>query len=414
MKRLALLLLLTGRVIAWGAPDPVSMLFKEAQGDVTARKFDDALNLYEQVITGHPEAVDRWFNAEEAIVTTLAAKGDLADAAKAAHLCMDGAPNWQSYDNAVMLAANILSALDKNVDRANQFLTFQLTGSSAGAANPMDAVGYPSSPGREQAFATLRQQAGDNAEASRLRAYTFLFTGKPRDALAQFADAFRRSSDGPNLEQSGPDLVSVGLRDARGHRVGLEKAMQFLIFGPNGPDGTPNTADDIANPFAGLLPDPPTPGNGGLAGLDAAGLDALRQVRDAARLYGGDSRLRQDMRHAALLALQKANDALDAWGEKGEEQWYLQHALDPDDPAPDGLLFTGAQAAARGGALNLGGIYGMWNQVDAYYAAHNLKSSRGPETARHDFTLLKVILSRIQFKEPSFKLLGTPALFGPR
>jgi tetratricopeptide (TPR) repeat protein len=409
MKRLSIiLLLLLSQAIAL-ASDPVSSLFDQAQGAVAARKFDDALASYEQVITAHPEAIDRWFGAQEGIATTLAAKGDLAAAAKAAHLCMDGAPNWQSYDAAVMLAANILSALDKNVDRANQFLGWQQNGPVNGATNPMDAIGYPSSPAREQAFAALRRQAGDNAEAARLRAFTFLYTGKPREALAQFADAFRRSSGSPDFERSGPDLVSVGLRAARGYRAGLDQAVRFVLYGPNGPDGKPNTADDIPDPFAGLLPDAPAPGDGGLAGPGAAELAALRQVRDAARLYGGDPRLPPDLRRAALMALQKANDALDGWGEQGQKDWYLQLALAFDDPAVDEPLFLGAQAAARERALNFGGVVSMWNGVDAYCAGHNLKPTRGMEGARHDFENVIKWMNSLHFKPPSYTLIKAPA-----
>jgi tetratricopeptide (TPR) repeat protein len=409
MKHLAFILLLLSQAMASAASDAVGGLFSQAQAAVAARKFDDALAIYEQVITAHPEAIDRWFNAQQAIATTLAAKGDLAGAVKAAHICMDGAPNWQSYDNAVMLAANILSALDKSVDRANQFLAFQQTGPVNGATNPMDAIGYPSSPAREQAFAALCQQAGDNAEASRLRAFTFLYTGKPREALAQFADAFRRSSGSPDFERTGPDLVSIGLRAARGYRAGLDKAVRFVIFGPNGPDGKPNTPDDIPDPFAGLLPGAPAPGNGGLAGLGAAELTALRQVGDAARLYGGDARLRPDLRRAALLALQKTNTALDDWGEKGQKDWYLELALAFDDPGVDEASFIGAQSAARDRSPHFGGVHAMWNDVDAYCAAHNPKSSRGMESARHDFNNVLKAMNAVQCKAPAYKLLKAPA-----
>lgn len=251
MKRFALILFLAGLALPLvrGADNPVDDLSKQAQDAVTAKKFDEAIALYGRIITEHADASDRWFDAQLNITRALTAKGDLAGAAQSAHLCLDGAPNLDAFDQVVSLTANILSAQDKNVDRANKFLAFQQSGSGGGQVSPMDAVGYPSQPDRERAFATFRQQAGDDASAARLRALTFLFTGKPREALAQFADAFRRNDNPYDLRNAGVELVSIGLRAARGNRVGLDQAMQFVIFGPNGPDGKPGTPDDLTDPF---------------------------------------------------------------------------------------------------------------------------------------------------------------------
>ena len=260
MKRLALILLLVGPAISFAAePDAaVGDLFKQAQAAVAAGKFDDAVHLYGQVLTEHPTASARWYEAQLGIAQALVKKGDFAEAAKAAHLCLDGAPTLQTFDAAVTATANILSAQDKNVDRANQFINFEQNGPGPGVTNPMDAVGYPSLPDRETAFAALRQQGDD--DDGRLRAMTYLFTGKPRDALAQFADAFRRSTNHLQPTRAASDLVLIGLRAVRGHRVGLDKAIQFVIYGVNGPDGKPGTPDDLTDPFAEYLPAPPPMG----------------------------------------------------------------------------------------------------------------------------------------------------------
>jgi len=411
MKRLVLILLLLGRMVApaWGADTTVDDLFKQGRAAVTAGKFDDANHLFEQVITGHPEASNRWSEAQLNITQALAKKGDLAEAAKAAHICLDSAPNLQAYDNAVMLTANILSALDKNVDRANQFLTFAQAGPSGGAANPMDAVGYPSLPERESAFATMRQQAGDDASASRLRAMTYLFTGKPKDALAQYADAFRRSASTPDLTRSGSDLVLVGVRAVQGHRMGLDQDISFLVFGASGPDGKPGTPDDVTDPFAKLLPAPPPVGEGGLAQLSPEDLATLRQVRDAAQLYAGDPLLVSETRRAALTALMRATCALDGWGAPGQKDWYLQLALRPH--SDEQILLTGAELAAKGRELNFGPVQALWIEVDAAVAARNLAPSKGRDEVRKQFGILCDSFNKIPFPKTAPKPLKAPAKF---
>jgi tetratricopeptide (TPR) repeat protein len=418
MKRLALILFLCGPVllpVARGAaaPNPVDDLMRQAQGAVKAGKFDDALQLYEKMFTEHPEASNHWFDVQINIAQALAKKGDLSGAAQAAHLCLDGASDAQSFDAAVMFTATILSAQDKNVDRANQFIAFAQTG---GKTNPMDAVGYPSLPDREKAFAAIRRQVGDDANASRLRAFTYLFTGKPKDALAQFAEEFRRSDNISNLQLPILDLVNIGLRDMRGHRVGLDQDLQFVIFGPNGPDGKPGTADDLTDPFAPWLPAPPAAGEGGLSGIDAGGLATLHQVRDAAQLYGGDPLLFPDIRLPALTALQRSTSALDGWGAPGRKDWYLDRALGLGGmPLPDegtrGLLLAGAQLSARGRACHLGGLYTLWNEIDADCAANNIPSDKPIVAARAQFDRICTVLGHVLFPKISLNPLKKPATF---
>jgi len=418
MKRSALILLLGGLVllpVARGAaaPNPGDDLMKQAQAAAKDGKWDNALQLYQKIFIEHPEASNRWYEAQMNIAQTLAKKGDLAEAAKAAHLCLDGAPSPQSFDAAVMLTAGILSAQDKNVDRANQFITFEQAG---GKTNPMDAVGYPSLPDREKAFATIRQQAGEDSAASRLRALTYLFTGKPKDALAQFAEAFRRSENISFLQDPVLDLVGIGLRDMRGHRVGLDRDVQFVIFGPNGPDGKPGTADDLADPFAPWLPAPPAAGEGGLSGVDAGSLAPLRQVHDAAELCGGDPLLYAEARRNALKALLRSTSALDGWGAPGQKDWYLGRALGlggmpPPDGATRGLLLTGAELSARGRACHLGGIHALWSEIYADCAATNIPFDKALDAARAQFDKTCATLEHIPFPQPDLKPLKTPATF---
>lgn len=411
MKRIAAIVFFAFVIIrgAAGAVNPVDELFKQAQTAYGSARYDDALGVCERIITEHPEAADRWYAAQKSIAQTLAKKGDLQAALQAARVCMDAAPNVQSFDEAVALTANILSAIDGNVDRANRFLSFEETGPGGGAANPMETISYPAFPEREKALAAIREQAGDNATASRIRAYTFLLTGKPREALAQFADAFRRSSNAQEIQRSAVDLVTVGLRAARGHRVDLETAMQFVKYGPNGPDGNPKTADDPADPFASLIAEAPPAGQGGLAGLSADDIAALGKIRDAGLLYAADPFLRADLRRFALASVQRANDALDGWSAEKEE-WYLDIIRESNDNLNE-FPALGAEAAARGRSLHLGGTRAMWAEINNEVTAKGLKLSRGTINARNQFDQLCSTLDKVKLLKPAIKPLKNPASF---
>lgn len=416
MKRITLILLLCGLAnpFTWGATNPIDDLFQQAQAAAQASKWDDAVQLYERILTEHADAANRWYDAQSNITQMLAKKGDFAAAAQSAHLCLDAARNLQEFDGVVNLIAAILSAQDKSVDRANQFLAFEQSGPGSGKTNPMDAVGYPSLPAREAAFATFRQQAGEDAPASQFRAYTYLFTGKPRDALAQFSDAFRRNSNPWDLSCGGQDLVIIGLRAARGHRIGLDEAMQFVVYGPDGPDGKAKTADDLPDPFAPLITIP-APGEGGLAGVSPASLTTLRQVYHAAKLYAGDPLTPADIRRTSLSVLERTNIALDNWGEPGQRDWYFHLALGIDCPPPDeyttGYL-SGLYYAARGRGNNYGGVAAAWKELDAYCAGHHYDLPKVQHDAyngiRGQFEKNMALLAGIKFPPPDFKPLQKP------
>jgi tetratricopeptide (TPR) repeat protein len=417
MKRLALSFLLAVCLAprAWSDPNPVDELFKQAQEAAKNSKWDDAIGYYEKVIEEHPEDPGRWFEVQLNITQMLIKKGDWDAAAKSAHLCIDAAPNLGAFDNAVVFTAAVLSAQDKGIDRANQFLNFELTGGTDGKPNPLDAVGYPSNPARDAAFATMRQQAGDDSIGCRLRAYTYLLSGKPKDALGNFADAFRRNENPYDLTNAGVELVATGLRAAQGHRVGLDKAMQFVIYGPAGPDGKAGTSDDIPDPFASLMPPVPSPGSGGYAGFSPDDLATLEKVRDAAQLYAGDPLLPSDgIRRNALSALQRLNDALDGWGAPGQKDWYLRLALGigclPPDEYTTGYLI-GAESAARGRGNNYGGVRALWTEIDSLCATNKIDPPKHLGDLTKQFEGVCKNLGQIQFPKPSYNLLKNPATF---
>jgi hypothetical protein len=184
--------------------------------------------------------------------------------------------------------------------------------------------------------------------------------------------------------------------------------MAFVIYGPNGPDEKPNTADDIADPFAGLLPAAPPPNTGGLANPSADDLAALHKVSDAMELYAGDRSLRPDFRRPAAAALERTTDALDGWTDE-RKQWYLQVARLSGGEAMDDVLYTGAEAAARNRALHFGGVLAMWAQVDQSSNGNAL--NHGIMRARTQFDGICAALQKMQAAEPAPRLLKKPAIF---
>jgi len=377
-----------------------------ATAAAAANKPDEALGVYERVFA-ESRNVNDWFNAQKAIATALAKNGAFPHALQAARLCLDGAPTLRQFDEATQLAANILSAMDADVTRANAFLEFQRTGTGE---DPMAQVPYPSLPDREKLFAGIRSEAGDTPAASRLRAWTFAYSGKPKEAEAQFADGFRRASSLADMQTAGSDLVVVALRLVRGQAAGIESEIGFLISGPGGPDGQSGTADDLQDPFVGF-PAPPPAGQGGLAEIPPAELEALRKVHAAASLYAGDYRMRPEIRRDALNAMQHSNDALDNWGAPEQKDWYLQQALGPGAAGIDDSLIIGAQAAAKGRALHFAGAVKLWKQVTDDLAARGLPASKGIDRARKQFESLSNALGKIRTRTPGFKPLVRPAIF---
>jgi tetratricopeptide (TPR) repeat protein len=393
-RLLSLLILLAVLAVPLTAADrdankEVNQLFDQAGKAMQANQYDAAIPLYEKVITDYPEVPFRWYDAQMGITQALIKKGDLDGALKSAHLCIDGAMSPDAFDNAIMTMANIMSAIDHNVDRANELIAFQLTGPASGKKNPLENIGYPSMPEREKAFDAIRDNAGNDAVASRTRAMTYLFLGKPKDALAQFAESFRRNENPYDISFQGGDLISIGLRAARGYRAGLDQVVPFVIYGPNGPDGQAGTADDIKDPFAGLLPPPPAAGEGGLSGIKPEDLALLKKVQDAAKLYAGDPRLQGDIRNPAFYAYQRANCATDGWGAPGQMDWYMRLMLgiegDPPDKYNISNVMTGAMYAARGRETNYGGVFAFWDAFDDGCSERGLEPAKEVESARERF-----------------------------
>ena len=232
-----------------------------ARAFAAARRHEEALAAYERVFIGYPDQSDFWYSAQVGIAAVLREQDKLDDAIQAARVGLDAARDRSSVINSTRFIAQCLKQKDVHVTRANHMINYQRFGPAGedGKAgtdddpqDPLDAFGYPSCPDRERVFADARKRAGQDAQAARHRALTYAFTGHPKEALEHLLDAFSRAS-GSDFKRIGQDLIVIGVRSARGHAVGLQPYVDFINFGPAGPDGKLGTADDLKDPFPALL-----------------------------------------------------------------------------------------------------------------------------------------------------------------
>ena len=236
-------------------------LLRAASVYTTTKKFDAALKTCERVILEFTDQDDRWYSAQRQIVETLKRQEKYTEAVKAARLCLDGAWDQRILADNVRVIAELLKTIDTHVARANQLIRYQSfgpdgidgkPGTADDLTDPLQGFPRPKYPEREKAFVEARKKAGDDANSSRYRAMTWLYTGYPRRALECYLDAFGRAG-ARDWEKLGKSLVLVGARAAQGHPAGLYRFFNYVNYGPNGPDGKPRTPDDLKDPFAPLL-----------------------------------------------------------------------------------------------------------------------------------------------------------------
>ncbi|MBE3068809.1 MAG: tetratricopeptide repeat protein [Planctomycetes bacterium] len=226
------------------------------------QRYEDARRAYERVLVDNPNVPDAWYDAQRRLADVLVKLNRPDDALRAARLCLDAAPDEGRVTDAVRLVAETFKAIDKDhVGRANAFINYQRFGPDGedgkpGTADdlkdPLEGIPRASYPDRERAFEAARARAGDDDEGMRLRAMTYTFTGKPREALRCFIDAFARCRDN-RVSDRGAEMIMVGARAVRGHSVGLGPFFAFVNYGPAGPDGKTGTGDDLPDPFAPLV-----------------------------------------------------------------------------------------------------------------------------------------------------------------
>lgn len=224
---------------------------RAARAQIAEQKYDEALKTCERVFTAHGTVTNSWYSAQITIMDVLRRQGKLDEAIRAARVALDASPSRNEITNVVRAIAEMVKQKDKHVGRANQIINYQRLGPGEGRENPLPGFGYPSYPERERAFANFRKEAGDDAQAARFRAYTYIYSAKPKKALSHFLDAFSRAT-GNEFKTLGAELMVVGVRAARGYAGDVQPFVDFINHGPAGPDGKTGTADDLKDPFAPL------------------------------------------------------------------------------------------------------------------------------------------------------------------
>jgi len=321
----------------------------------------DALAAYRHVITAHAgeNVSDLWYECQTRIVDLVGATGDYKAALQEAHICFDASPPDAITYN-VERIAEFFSRLDKNPARANQFIKFQLYGPAGpdgkngtldDLTNPLDDIGYPADAQRQQTFTAAFPTLGNDAAAAYHRAVLCLYVGQPRPALYYFMDAFRHCQSN-KFQAYGIAVVVNGLRSVQGHSIGLNNAVSYVLYGPNGKDGKPGTGDDLTDPFktyAALAPTAPfiAPPISAVDAQRLKNLQATLQAGAAEPIWPAGTRQR------AFAAVGRLNEALDTWP---NADWYFAAVTAEAARYMRGTVLNSALSAAKGNALHLGNV----------------------------------------------------------
>lgn len=126
-------------------------------------------------------------------------------------------------------------------------------------------------------------------------------------------------------------------------------------------------------------------GDGGLAGLSAEEVAALRETRAMLEALAADPDESEEMRYVALEALTRIHEALNDWGRPGLAPWYLDLLATTTSGRMVSELLKGGQAAARGGQYHLGGVHEFWARVDEIVDEEGKELPRQAESARKAF-----------------------------
>ena len=126
-------------------------------------------------------------------------------------------------------------------------------------------------------------------------------------------------------------------------------------------------------------------GAGGLAGLSAEDVQALRAAADVLRGIAIDEAEGEDLRARAVDAITRVHEALADWGRPDLKAWYLGLLATTDSGRLQEALLVGGQAAGKGGACHLGGVRAFWGEVDALVAAKGLALGQEARRVRKDF-----------------------------
>lgn len=222
---------------------------------------DARVKAFERVFVDHSGITRYWYETQKEQTRTLQSLGKFKEALSAAKVLLDVSYDTPRIAESCHLIADLFRQIDKNIVRANSFIDYQRFGPSGkdgkiGTAddgkNPLQAVVYASYPAREKAFDAVRKEAGDGANAFYHHGMTYMYTGRPKDGLKSFAEAFRRCQ-GKDLQRICDAMLLIGARSVRGHAHSLDEFYSFISYGPAGKDGKPGTTDDLKDLLTPLM-----------------------------------------------------------------------------------------------------------------------------------------------------------------
>jgi tetratricopeptide (TPR) repeat protein len=352
---------------AWEKDDPdpgYRQRWCSALGDCFLAESNQAAALaaFRRVIAGHCDAPpsETWYSAQNRIVDLLADSGDLHGALEQARIAFDASPSIQITPNVVRIAG-LFARLDNDRGRADRYIAYQLHGPAGpdgklgtddDLTNPLSEIHYPADPERRQALAKTFAELGPDAAAAHHRGMLCLYAGQPEAALYYFMDAVRRCDQG-KFQEYAVLMVVNGLRSVRGHSIGSGDALDYVLYGPNGPDGKSGTSDDLENPFAKYASfRPASPfAMPRLADRDEKLLIALEaSLANSA----ADKSWPADLRVKALAALARVHGARDSWPQSAA--WYRDQLRDEAEGKLKPILLQDALSSARGDAIHLGNV----------------------------------------------------------
>jgi tetratricopeptide (TPR) repeat protein len=331
-------------------------------------KWDKALEACEWAFTHHPTKNCVWRDAQRQIADALAKQGRFDEALQAARVLYDASRNHGEVTSYASFIVHLLRTADGNDERSNAFVLHQLYGSAGEDGMPgteddpadvLTPIPYPTYPQREKAFDVVRKAAGDNAGDLEHCAWTYLYAGRPQEALRYLAEAFRRYNP-DRLWQIAEYLAFAGPRSVRGNGLGLELLPAYIAFGPEGPDGQPGTEDDLAEPkglteAAGtevvvISPDQ-------LAMLDEL-VEKLKRLAERTAEY-------RSRREYATDSLRRIYEAAPRRNWAGMQEWATALLLaETDDNLRTSAGFL-ALKLAQGQQLHLGGVHRFFRELDA-------------------------------------------------
>ncbi len=332
-------------------------------------KHEDAIQAFEDVFVGYPQITSDWWNLQMEIARCLERLGRRKEAIQAARIAFDAAEHG-NVNSPGWLIINNLKELDRGqVERANAFVRHTYFGPAGPDGRPGTADDVrdilaedfprPDYPARRRAFAAARDKGGDRWEDSRYRAWTYIYSGRPKQACPEFLDAFRRADRNEMLDAA-RRLVIVGTRSVRNTFAGVDAELVYVMKGPAGPDGKVGTADDLSNPFLAVLPagklsDLP-------AGMTAAEAKLLRQTRELLQGIVDGKREDRHLRRAAVYAIGRIHEALMDTG--GMQDWHAGLYLWKGDRHDFWAALSTYLRASRGRDLHLAGVFAAFERLN--------------------------------------------------